>query len=253
MYRYRELNISGVRPFGARSVISFRGGLTCISGEGASGKTTISNALKGIVQSARLQHVGTLSPTVPDWIIGFDLSTRLPCGGEVWPPLNNLLASGQFPSLNRQRLELDITSNLKEMLQSKIRGFSKFSDLVKSPEQLKLKISDNGSLNVWDEKSGKNLYFHFQAAGERVVVYLAINKALRDQLIDEFDVPYIVDACLGLLDSSLLSQVFEFIAVLAPQVTVLERPWVYDQIGIKPDIEIKSDPDSNQSQIKLTT
>ena len=45
MYRFRELDISGVGPFGEGNVLHFSDGLTLICGGNGLGKTTIARVL----------------------------------------------------------------------------------------------------------------------------------------------------------------------------------------------------------------
>ena len=56
-----------------------------------------------------------------------------------------------------------------------------------------------------------------------MVLYLAINRAIRLQVGAETDVPMVVDADLGILDMGLLLKVRRFIEHMADQIILLER------------------------------
>ena len=100
MYRFRKLDISGAGPFGEGSVLRFRDGLTLICGGNGLGKTTIARALRGDNPDARLEHSGYLDPSIPDWLIYFEETLRLPGGGDRYTALMDLLATRMFSKLD---------------------------------------------------------------------------------------------------------------------------------------------------------
>ena len=223
MYRFRKLDISGVGPFGEGNVLHFSDGLTLICGGNGLGKTTIARALRGDNPDARLEHSGYLDPSIPDWLIYFEEALRLPGGGDRYTALMDLLATRMFSKLDWRQLEDAITLGIREMLEVKVLGLSKFSGVISSSQQIKLKIEEDGYLNIIDGITGQDLNWGFRAEGERFVLYLAINRALRLQVSSEVDLPFVVDANLSVLDTGLLSEVQRFIENMGAQVILLER------------------------------
>lgn len=248
MYRFRKLDISGVGPFGEDNVLRFRDGLTLICADWGLGKTTIARALRGDTPDARLEHTGYLESSIPDWLIYFEEGLHLPGGGDRYTPLTDLLTTMMFSTLDLRQLEDSITLGIGEMLETKLLGRSKFSGDISSSQQIKLKIEEDGCLNIIDSVTGQDLNWGFRAQGERVVLYLAINRAIRLQVSSEVDVPFVVDANLSLLDMGLLSEVQRFIENIAAQVILLDRCLDEDRLRLA-TYEIRPEVDSGKSRI----
>jgi hypothetical protein len=247
MYRFRKLDVSGLGPFGEGNVLRFRDGLTLICGGNGLGKTTIARALRGNSPDARLEHVGCLDPCVPDWLIYFE-EALLPGGGDRYTALTDLLTTGVFSSVDWRLFEEAITLGLREMLEVKVLGTSKFSGVISSSQQIELKIEEDGCLSITDSITGQDLNWGFRAQGERMVLYLAINRAIRSQVSTELDVPFVVDANLSVLDMDLLSKVIEFIESMAGQIILLERCFDPDRLRLA-TYEIRPDAGSGKSMI----
>ncbi len=249
MYRFRELDISEVGPFGEDSVLSFKDGPNCICAGNGLGKTTIARALRGDLHDARLKYTGNLNPSIPNWIIYFDESFRLPYAGIRWPALIDLLENKVARNLDWRQLEEAIACGIQEMLEDKVLGKSKFFGAIPSSQQIAVKFNKDGSLNVVDSISGGDLNWGFLALGECTVLYLAINKAIRTLLTVELDMPFVVDSCLGWLDMSLLMPVHRFVNSMDTQVIMLENCVIMERLGISASYEISQDTGSGKSMI----
>lgn len=198
-------------------------GLTYICSGNGDGKTTISKALNGKISGAKIKHIGHVNAAIPDWIIYFDWDIRLPCIGAPWDPLTNLLETEVFSNLNWSQFESAITLGIRELLREKIRHDpTKFSKVISSTQQIDFRFGKDGQINVFDNVSGSDLNWCFQAHGEHIVLYLAINRALRRQVPSDLDLPFVIDSCLGPLDDNLNISIIEFIQNMAGQVILLD-------------------------------
>jgi hypothetical protein len=185
-----------------------------------------------------------VNAVIPDWIINFDCDTCLPCVGAPWDFLTDLVETEVFSNLDWPQFESAITLGIRELLREKIRYDStKFSKAISSTQQIDFRFGKDGQINVFDNVSESDLNWCFQAHGEQVVLYLAINRALRRQVPSDLDLPFVIDSCLGCLDASMSTPVMEFIQNMAGQVVLLDGCHMNDRFGLIANFELHSEPE----------
>jgi hypothetical protein len=113
--------------------------------------------------------------------------------------------------------------------------------------RLRANVSREGRLDITDEPRGRNINAYFHAMGKQVVLFLAINQALRELL--SLDPPLVVDCLLDNLDMALLLPCFQFICGTSGQKIVIARDDVIRELGVKPDYRIAFDSVSGKSAI----
>lgn len=251
MYRFREVDVSGIGPFGKCNPIHFGDGVTLICAENGLGKTTISRALRRVFSDVSITCDGRLNPLIPNWLIYFDDELHdLPMGGRPWEPFADFVATGVLPNLDWHQLADDITLGVSVMLSNKIESrYTKFSGAISSSQSLTVAIQKNGQIDVVDEESGGDVNWGFLAAGEKFVLFLAVNSAIRKQGGSEFDVPIVVDSWLVMLDEMLLEAVSNFIENMSSQVIFLQNGSLNDRLRRSPNYELRCAHDSGKSEI----
>lgn len=149
----------------------------------------------------------------PDWMVFLDRNVQLPRGGERWCYLDGI---------ELDQLEKNITCGLRSILEEKLNcSPSKFGDQELEVGFISARFDKDRRIIIFDNSTGRNISHHFHAKGERVVLYLAINKSLR--LLDppELRPPFIVGITLDWLDSTLSTLVMTFVESMSHQVVIV--------------------------------
>jgi hypothetical protein len=250
MFRFRNVDVSNVGPFDSKQLIYFTDGLTLVAGENGTGKTTI-------VKTLRREHEGSgftkrqKTNEASSCIVFFDDNVQAPCGGTPWTPLISLMSTHQEFITRRREFENDLTKNVQQLLRAKIESrSSKFLTRVSFTEQLQVRVVDDGTVAI-STNDGEDIIDCFQAMGERLVLYLSINAAVRKLL--SLDLPFVVDSQLGYLDRSLLYPCYQFIVGVSQQTIVFENGLVVEMLGLKPHFQIVYDRMKGKSIIEKIT
>ena len=113
---------------------------------------------------------------------------------------------------------------------------------------LRANVSREGRLDITDEPGGRNINAFFHAMGKQIVLFLAINQALRE--LFTLDLPLVVNSLLDDLDTTLLFPCFQFICGMSGQTIVIARDDVIRELGVKPDFRIGFDSVSGRSVVE---
>ncbi|MFZ4858182.1 MAG: AAA family ATPase [Desulfuromonadaceae bacterium] len=248
MYRFRYLDVSNSGPFDREQSLYFSGGSSLINADNGSGKTTIVNTLRREFGRATISELGRENIEILNNFIFFDGEVRTPYGGAPWDQLVSLMSFCWEFSTNLRNFESDLTKNIRQLLAAKIESqSSKFSVRVTAPEQLHASVSYDGVINV-TANGEENINDCFQAMGERLVLYLSINDAVRKQL--SLDVPFVVDSQLYGLDQWLFQPCFQFIKGVSEQVIVLENSPIVNALSIKANYRLNYHQMTGKSTIE---
>ncbi len=232
--------VLGDGPFAPGTVFFFKPTINFVVGDCGSGKTTLANAinteLSEIIRTIGLQEIfADMAP-----IIFVNESTCPPYPGEPWDELlgSQLLTPLLKTDADRARLVERFQDHLREIMDAKIAGQSKFSGTVASSREISVSCSRNGRIDIFHTETGIDLNWAFQAAGERIVMFIALLCALRQVHPYGFQLPLVWDGFGGLLDRSLLYSCFDAISKLEGQVILLFQRNVAETLGLAADIDL---------------
>lgn len=229
-YRFLELDLSAVYPFGKDCVLNFMDGVNIVGVTSSHNKSIVMAALQGRVAEAQLKVTDSLDDFLPSWLIYFDEDTCF--ARRLEEQLATFLTSAIGLTLDRQRLEKDITLALRQLLATKVISLSKFSNTIQSSQDIDFKLTSDADFQFTDNRSSRDLNSYFQAHGERVVLYLAVISAIHIQLRERMSVPFVAGHILGLLDSGLREAVSQFVGQISEQVIIFEDRDVIEQLEL---------------------
>lgn len=175
-------------------------------------------------------------------IMFVDESTRLPYPGESWDESfgSGLLSRLLKTDVDRVRFVEHFEDHLREIMDAKITGQSKFGGNVTSSRDISVRYSDDSRIDIVHTETGDKLNWAFRAAGERLVMFIALICALREVLPYGFQLPLVWDGFGGILDRSLMYSCFRAILKLEGQVILLMQSNVADTLGVSADIDLNS-------------
>lgn len=251
MFRFLTANVSNAGPFADRQQLRIPEGVTIVAAAAGAGKTTITTSLRNQIRRLEERLTGNHYVNLPDWLIFLDDTQSLPYGGAPWPPLAALMSS--MPELSSQRptLERYVTYNVRHLLAGKLGAHpSKFSGIPSTEHTLYVHVTDDGTINI-SCCSHPIINDRFLAVGERLVLYLSLNDALRKVM--DLDLPFVCDFSLGSLDSFLITRCLQFISNISHQILILENHGTLSFLGVAPTIEIMSSPLSGKSRLWKAT
>lgn len=240
MFRYRQLDLTGIPGFSPGDGLQFADGITPIATAPFEAALRIVEALRGDWGAERLRTDGWRGPEIPVWIGFFDSLDRgveLPYGGTPWAPLAALFTTPPGAGLDRAQLAQDTGAAVTAMLARKFEGLSKFSGVVAPGESVTARILDDGRTDLL-RADGRSINYGFQASGERHILILALNHALRRQ-IPAFDQPFVENERMDSIPSELWPEVPAFVLGLGGQQIILEPPEVLARLGLAPDYVIE--------------
>jgi len=241
MFRFADIDVSSVGSFGSGPLPQLPSERNLIAGEG-SGLSAICKALHRQWDAVPASQ----KRGIPRWMVFWEDAVNiedylgLPGGGESWEPLSRLMSSWPVFRSRRRWFERDLERHLHRLLRVKIDDNpSKFSGRVSSAANLRVTVNDCGAVKVRDI-DGSDLDDCFQAHGERLAMYLAVNAAARNLLA--LDLPSVVNGQLGFLDRTLLHTCYSCLELLSRQTIVLESNAVFEALGVTPHWQVVHDP-----------
>lgn len=213
--RFRHLQAGGVGPFAPGTAFTFREGLNVVEGENGAGKTNVFGLLRE--QYRRALEAG--AATLPDCLVFMGEGDRTRPEKRDDTSVQRLLNA---PSLDRPRLEADLSHAFHRVCGG--GGLRGTRDVP-----LNIRITDTGLLEMADGE--RLLGPSFMAAGEHVLLHLALVQALRAQFKDGPGHPFVVDGIFGSLDSLYRQRAVTAVTAMAPQVIVLVSPGQREELG----------------------
>lgn len=235
VYRFRNIDVSKAGAFAGCQSLEFSDGLTMIERGAASGKESIVETLRQQFQDAE-KNAFIENKRIPIWLVFLDVDAVCHCRGGASGALASVFSSSQTFFTRRHEFEGYLTQNIMAMLGS-------------SYGRLRAKVSGDGRFDITDEPSGRNINAYFHSIGKQIILFLAINEALRELL--SLDLPLVVDSLMDNLDPALLFPCFRFICAMNGQRIVIARDDVVERLGAKPDYRIASDPVSGKAIIEM--
>jgi hypothetical protein len=237
-----RIDLDGIAPFANGQVLKVTLPCTIVAGSSGSGKTTLAAAF----MSAYCPD-GLVPPEL-HWLIKLDGEcSDLPCGGMPWVPLAKSLA--RFASTRERLIEvsLAVESELQKLLSEKIAaGRSKFAGNLDSSSQIRVLLTEHGT-SLISSDMGEDLSMLFQAQGERLVLYLALNVAIRRLL--NLSCPFVNDSALEMLDLDLLSPCFACSSRLGEPVLLLIGTSTLSRMAIRPSYWLSVDPATKETKL----
>ena len=234
MYRFKHIDVSGVDPFGSEQSLDVSDGVVVIGRGDAPGKEAIVKTLRrefqGVAMGASIAEEG-----IPTWLIFLDIETLCHCHGGASGALASVISSSQVFLTRRHEFEGYLTRNMMALLGSRFG-------------RLRANVSREGRLDITDEPNGRNINAYFHAMGKQIILFLAINQALRE--LFSLDLPLVVNSLLDNLDMTLLFPCFQFICGMSGQTIVIARDGVIRELGVKPDYRIAFDSESGKSVVE---
>ena len=235
MYRFGNIDVSNAEPFDSDQSLDFPDGLTMIGRGTASGKETVIEMLRREFQGAA-NGASVAEIRVPTWLVFLDIQTLCHCQGGASGAVAALISSSQALLARRHEFEGHVTRNVMTMLGS-------------SYGRLRANVSREGGLQITDERSGRNIDAYFHSMSKQIILFLAINKALR--ILFPLDLPLVIDSLLDNLDMVLLSPCFQFICSMNGQRIVIATDDVMEKLDTTPDYRIAEHPASGKSIIQM--
>ena len=172
---------------------------------------------EALMRSAKGHFVGTPIPDdIPDWVIYFNRNFPLPTGGCQWPLLENYDLRG---------MDDEISYGIQMMLKEKVKmPLQKFRHYVSSSDEIVARVSTDNRIEIYSTVDGKDINHCFEAVGEKIVLYLALNYAIRCHYYRNENPPF-VHACRlrRYLEGYVESQIMKFIRKISHQVIVINR------------------------------
>jgi len=176
-----------------------------------------------LIHDVKDNFIGTPIPkNIPDWVIYFDRNFKLPWGGQRWP----LLVSEELDAMTSEELatmEDNISFGLQIMLELKVKEpLQKFQTHASSSDELVARFSPSHRIKLFSTRHGGNISYNFQALGEQIVLYLAINYAYRCHYYRDNNPPFVLACRLRrLLEGYVETQIMKFIKLMSHQVIVI--------------------------------
>jgi hypothetical protein len=225
---FDSVDVSGLGPFGTNQTLRFHAGINFIQGGNGTGKTTILSKL------LRDYSELFLRTDIP-----IELALKLvfidECYGIDGRSGSNLIAAARTVRGEQclHVLPRLVSHHVNQLIARKVMsGQSKFGEPEESGYPFSVLISDSGNLEVVDV-FGRNSSGLFVAAGEKTLLALACNFALRD--LFKFSDPLAVDGVFRMLDASLLSACYRGIATMGSQCVFLLTEGVMGVLDLEPD------------------
>jgi hypothetical protein len=235
-------DVSDAGPFAPGTVFFFKPTINFVVGDYGSGKTTLAIA----INTELVRIIRTLGREEPFTdlmpIMFVDESMRPPYPGESWDKSfgSGLLTPLLITDADRTGLVERFQDHLREIMDAKIAGQSKFSGNVTSSRDISVRYSDDSRIDIIHTETGDDLNWAFQAAGERVAMFIALLCALREGHPYGFQLPLVWDGFGEILDRSLVHSCFSAISKLEGQVILLIQRNVADTLGVSADIDLNS-------------
>jgi len=176
-----------------------------------------------LIHDVKDNFIGTPIPkNIPDWVIYFDRSFKLPWGGSRW----SLLPDEDIDAMTSEELvtmEDNISFGLQMMLELKVKEpLQKFQTHASSSDELVARFSPSHRIKLFSTRHGGNISHNFQAVGEQIVLYLAINYAYRCHYCRDNNPPFVLACRLRrLLEGYVEVQIMKFIKLMSHQVIVI--------------------------------
>lgn len=238
MIRLRGENVRIAGRSGDERSSALQDGLILISGEyGNAAMPTIVDQLRREFENAYIKDFEGEITKHLTWLTFCEPDMCKPYSGYSWAKLASILSLPQLVG-KRREFEKLLEENVRQILRVKIAsGQTKFSRWLPSPEQLVVKVSDDG---VIDFSNGeRDVNYLFDAHGESLTVYFSVIAALRKLL--SLDFSYVVNYPF-IVQMDLLPHCFHFICGMSKQVIVFESRTFTEIFDVKPTFRIVDDP-----------
>ena len=170
---------------------------------------------EALMRSAKGHFVGTPIPEeIPDWVIYFNRNFRLPTGGREWALLKNYDLRG---------MDDEISFGIQMMLKEKVKlPVQKFRHYVSSSDEIVARVSTDNRIEIYSTVDWKDINHCFEAVGEQIVLYLALNYAIRCHYYRNDNPPFVLACPLRrYLEGLVASQIMKFIKLMSHQVIVI--------------------------------
>ncbi|MFT7556288.1 MAG: hypothetical protein ACI9LO_002613, partial [Planctomycetota bacterium] len=120
-------------------------------------------------------------------------------------------------------MEDNISFGIQFMLKEKVKdSLQKFHHHVSSSDELVARFSPSHRIKLFSTRHGGNISHNFQAVGEQIVLYLAINYAYRCHYYRNENPPFVFSCRLRrYLEGCVETQIMKFIKLMSHQVIVL--------------------------------
>ena len=244
-FSFQEIDVPNMGHFDADQTITLSNGLTLIMADNGFGKDAIVKLLR--VEYSRLNDSNAEYQRFLRKQIFYDQSISLPYSGMPWEPLANMLSSYPECLANLDELQGYVTENIRTMLRGKVQGLSKFGGILRSVDDLDATITPNGTICINSVDSKRSIDRCFHAHGERVVLYLAINFAVRN--LFKLKVPFVGERLLSNLESWAGDTCFKFLQDTGEQCILIEGKSICKSLRSKSDYSIMNDLITNRSTI----
>lgn len=243
--RFQRVDVSNFGPFDREQSLSLLEGLTLVAAGNGLGKTTVVKRLRYEYENTPLANPPAQYSATLGWLIFLDEDMPMPYGGRPWTPLATLISTYREFATKRSDFQDEVIRNIQQLLRAKAENLS--SAFLATLDKLGLDVGEDGLLDFC-VNDGEQTNHWFQASGERLVLYLSINSAVRKIL--SLDAPFVVDAQFGLLDGDLRRPCFQFAKLMSKQVLVLENDPVLKALDLKPSHRIAINQRTGKSIIR---
>lgn len=247
-FKFSEVNLAGVGTFDSSALFVFKGYQNVIIGANRQSRGFLCEALEE-------QYRIASKAIFPEWLVFLSNGIRFPYGGGSWEPLNEFLESLLGATTDVELFKTRVSGYVNEMLSDKVRGSSKFSHFSRPSDVLPsytFELTEKSVMRIRDSETGDDRSGYFQAAGETLILYLAIVKAIRDSFGSEGDIPFVVDGCAFYLDHMLRDKAVNFIRRMSGQVILLDNERDIEGLDLHPNYMLEFDPATKKTSVSIT-
>jgi len=250
VYRFRKIDVSGVGSFDSDQSLYFSDGLTVVEATNRFGNiTTIVETLRQNYEGANQTNSIAENTEIYSWLVFYDDKIRRgPNGGYAWEPLASLISSSQTFFDRHNEFDDYVTKYIRQILDEKIQGKSKFLGLIESSEQLSASVKREGVIVIKSNKDGYDISHCFQSIGESLVLYVSVNLAVRKLFL--LDIPFVVASRFETQEQSVRSAIFQCINDVCGQIIVLAPDNDLQKLGLNAEFRIITHPVTGKSIIE---